>query len=161
MSLYLCNNTIIVQVRYIIIETKEFARIGYNGFLFPHEYSDAPRPSPEYSCGKRNPLYPIRAASFVSIVLYPMLISYWLPSLLSCMFSRSPSIEVNSLCWLWTMFTKSSGLLSFHLTDFVFWFCKQVFKEMCIEFWISDRIGLKSFISNSCIKWNKLEDDIK
>jgi hypothetical protein len=23
---------------YIIIETKEFARIGYNGFLFPHEY---------------------------------------------------------------------------------------------------------------------------
>jgi hypothetical protein len=23
----------------IIIETKEFARIGYNGFLFPHEYS--------------------------------------------------------------------------------------------------------------------------
>jgi hypothetical protein len=24
---------------YIIIETKEFARIGYNGFLFPHEYS--------------------------------------------------------------------------------------------------------------------------
>ena len=24
---------------YIIIETKEFARIGYNGFLFPHSYS--------------------------------------------------------------------------------------------------------------------------
>jgi hypothetical protein len=23
-----------------------------------------------YSCGKRNPLYPLRAASFVSIVLY-------------------------------------------------------------------------------------------
>jgi hypothetical protein len=33
------NNTIIVQVRYIIIETKEFACIGYNRFLFPHEYS--------------------------------------------------------------------------------------------------------------------------
>jgi hypothetical protein len=37
--------------------------------LFPHEYSGegrgaaTPRPSPEYSCGKRNPLYPIRAAS--------------------------------------------------------------------------------------------------
>ena len=30
---------LIVQVRYIIIETKEFARIGYNGFLFPHSYS--------------------------------------------------------------------------------------------------------------------------
>ena len=26
--------------------------------------------SPEYSCGKKTPLYPIRAASFVSIVLY-------------------------------------------------------------------------------------------
>jgi hypothetical protein len=35
----LFNNTIIVQVRYIIIETKEVARIGYNGFLFPHSYS--------------------------------------------------------------------------------------------------------------------------
>jgi hypothetical protein len=23
----------------VIIETKECARIGYNGFLFPHEYS--------------------------------------------------------------------------------------------------------------------------
>ena len=33
-------------------------------------HSYAPRPSPEYSCGKRNPLYPIRATSFVSIVLY-------------------------------------------------------------------------------------------
>jgi hypothetical protein len=26
-------------IRYSTIETKEFARIGYNGFLFPHEYS--------------------------------------------------------------------------------------------------------------------------
>jgi hypothetical protein len=38
-GIYFFNNTIIVQVRYIIIETKEFARIGYNGFLFPHSYS--------------------------------------------------------------------------------------------------------------------------
>jgi hypothetical protein len=30
----------------------------------------APRPSPEYECGKRNPLYPIRANSFVSIIMY-------------------------------------------------------------------------------------------
>ena len=27
------------KVRYIIIETKEFARIGYNRFLFQHSYS--------------------------------------------------------------------------------------------------------------------------
>jgi hypothetical protein len=33
------HNTIIVQVRYIIIETKECARIGYYGILFPHSYS--------------------------------------------------------------------------------------------------------------------------
>ena len=84
------NNTIIVQDRYIIIETKEFDHIGYNGFLFPHKYSGEgrtpspeylcgkrnplgrARPSPEYLCEKRNPLYPIRAASFVSIVLYPI-----------------------------------------------------------------------------------------
>ena len=33
------NSTIIVQVRYIIIETKEFARIRYNGLLFPYSYS--------------------------------------------------------------------------------------------------------------------------
>jgi hypothetical protein len=30
----------------------------------------APRPSPEYSCGKRNLLYPIWAASFVSVEVY-------------------------------------------------------------------------------------------
>ena len=73
-TIYFFNNTIIVQVRYIIIETKAFARIGYNGFLFPHSY--APRPSPEYSCGKRNRLYPIQAASFVSIVLYLILTQF-------------------------------------------------------------------------------------
>jgi hypothetical protein len=43
-----CIYTIIVQVRYIIIETKEAARL---------------RPSHEYSCWKRNSLYPIRANS--------------------------------------------------------------------------------------------------
>jgi hypothetical protein len=35
----LFNNTIIVQVRCIIIETEEFACIGYSGFLFPHSHS--------------------------------------------------------------------------------------------------------------------------
>jgi hypothetical protein len=48
------------RIGYSTIETKEAARIGYY----------APRPSPEYSCGKRNPLYPIQANSFVSIVMY-------------------------------------------------------------------------------------------
>jgi hypothetical protein len=56
-----------------IKSVKIYARIGYNGFLFPHSYSgDVSRPSIEYSCGKRNPLYPIRSASFVSIILYPI-----------------------------------------------------------------------------------------
>jgi hypothetical protein len=30
---------VITSIRYSTIETKEVARIGYNGFLFPHEYS--------------------------------------------------------------------------------------------------------------------------
>jgi len=34
------STTLIVQVRYIVIEIKKgVARIGYNGFLFPHLYS--------------------------------------------------------------------------------------------------------------------------
>ena len=65
-------------------------QVWYNGFLFPHEYSGEvfawvlryftwvlmrkQKPVtgevPEYSCGKRNPLYPIRANSFVSIIMY-------------------------------------------------------------------------------------------
>ena len=57
------------SIGYSTIETKEAARIGYNGFLFQHEYSGEGR-APEYSCGKRNPLYPIRANSFVSIIIY-------------------------------------------------------------------------------------------
>ena len=46
---------------------QEVARIGYtNGFLFPHEKETRYI----HSCGKRNSLYPIRATSFVSIVMY-------------------------------------------------------------------------------------------
>jgi len=37
--LFINYNIIIVQVGYITIETKEVARIGYKGFLFPHSYS--------------------------------------------------------------------------------------------------------------------------
>jgi hypothetical protein len=41
----------------------------------------ASRPLPEYSCGKRNRLYPIQAASFVSIVLYLILTQFPLSKL--------------------------------------------------------------------------------
>ena len=61
-TIFVFNNTIIVQVRYIIIETKEVARNGYSGFLFPHSYSRGKKPS----------FYPIRATSFVSIIMYLM-----------------------------------------------------------------------------------------
>jgi len=60
-------------IGYSTIETKEAARIEYNRFLFPHEYSGEGRGaklSPEYECGKGNPLYPIRENSFVSIIIY-------------------------------------------------------------------------------------------
>ena len=30
----------LICIRYSTIETKEAARIGYNGYLFPHEYSN-------------------------------------------------------------------------------------------------------------------------
>ena len=48
-----------VCIGYSTIETKEVARIGYNVFLFPHEYS-----------GEGQGAYPIRANSFVSIIMY-------------------------------------------------------------------------------------------
>ena len=59
-----------ISIWYSTIETKEAARIGYSGFLFPHEFSGEGRGASEYSCGKRNPLYPIRANYFVLIIMY-------------------------------------------------------------------------------------------
>jgi hypothetical protein len=50
-----------INIRYRTIQTKETALIGYHRFLL----------SPEYDCEKINPLYPIQATSFVSIVKYP------------------------------------------------------------------------------------------
>ena len=58
----------VLCMRYSTIETKEGAHMGYNGFIFPHKYSGEGRG--EYECGKGNPLYPIRATSFVSIIIY-------------------------------------------------------------------------------------------
>ena len=55
-----CTLYVHVCIRYSTIETKEAARIGYNRFLFPHEYSGE----------GRGALYPIRANSFVSIIMY-------------------------------------------------------------------------------------------
>ena len=42
MYILYCNQSIFVAItciRYSTIETKEATSIGYNGFLFPHEYS--------------------------------------------------------------------------------------------------------------------------
>jgi hypothetical protein len=35
----LADNIPLLSIGYSTIETKEAARTGYNGFLFPHEYS--------------------------------------------------------------------------------------------------------------------------
>jgi hypothetical protein len=59
---------IIVQVRYITIETREVTRTWYNVFPFPHSYY-ATRLSP-HSYGKRNPLYPIRVQSLLLFQYY-------------------------------------------------------------------------------------------
>ena len=49
------KHSIIVEVRYTTIEKKGSC--------------ETPTPWPQYDFGKRNPLYPIRAVSFVSIEL--------------------------------------------------------------------------------------------
>jgi hypothetical protein len=73
----------------VLLKQKKQTVLDITGFFFPHEYSgegrgaqhqcrhlstnaekEAPRPSPEYSCGKTNPLYSIQANSFVSIIMY-------------------------------------------------------------------------------------------
>ena len=56
--IFINYNIIIVQVRYLTIETNEATRIVYNEFLFPHSYSS----------DKRNPLHSIRIASIVCCV---------------------------------------------------------------------------------------------
>jgi hypothetical protein len=69
-------NTVIVEVKYITIEIKEAARIGYSGFIFSHSLSGEGLGDSHLGIHqrKRNPLYPMRAISFLSIVLYLMLI---------------------------------------------------------------------------------------
>ena len=65
-----------ICIRYSIIETKEAAHIGYNVFLFPHEYPGDGLGATHLGlhlsthAEKRNPLYPIRATYFVSIIMY-------------------------------------------------------------------------------------------
>jgi hypothetical protein len=61
-----------ISIRYSTIERKETARIGYSGFLFLRWMPrfELSRPSPDNECEKINPLYPIWAASFISIVMY-------------------------------------------------------------------------------------------
>ena len=65
----LLDNLKQTSIRYTTIEIKESSHIGYTGFLFLHSYLGHWL-SAEYECGKRNPLYPTRATSFVSIVMY-------------------------------------------------------------------------------------------
>jgi hypothetical protein len=49
-----------------------------NGMTFnPTATLKRPPSSPEYECGKINALYPIRAASFVSIILYLIHVSFF------------------------------------------------------------------------------------
>jgi hypothetical protein len=60
LSLYYLASKQAIRVRYTTIETKEADHIGYNGLLFPHEYS----------CGKGIRLYTIQGTAFVSIVVY-------------------------------------------------------------------------------------------
>ena len=55
----------------LLLKQKNLPVLDITGFFFrmSTQVKALARLSPEYECGKRNPLYPIRAASFVSIVL--------------------------------------------------------------------------------------------
>jgi hypothetical protein len=59
----------------LLLKQNNLSVLDITGFFFrmsTQVKAEVARPSPEYSCGKRNPLYPIRPAFFVSIVLYPI-----------------------------------------------------------------------------------------
>ena len=80
-------NINIVHVRYSTIETNEAARIGYMGFFCRISTQvnalvlRTPRPSPEYSCGKRNPIYIIQCGQLLfcqqQCMLYMKLLEYF------------------------------------------------------------------------------------
>ena len=56
----------------LLLKQMNFPVLDITGFFLPSpEYKCGKRnSSPEYECGKRNSLYPIRANSFVSIIMY-------------------------------------------------------------------------------------------
>ena len=61
----------------VLLKQKKRPILDITGFFFPMSTQVkaevrciAPMPSTEYECRKRNPLYPIQATSFVSIVMY-------------------------------------------------------------------------------------------
>jgi hypothetical protein len=68
-----CNNYHCVFWEYTsTIERKETARIGHSGFRFLRwmPSCESPRLSPQNESDKINPIYPIRATSFISIIMY-------------------------------------------------------------------------------------------
>jgi hypothetical protein len=74
---FICSTTLLLyKLDTLLLKQKNLPVLDITGFFFrirTQVTALVRRPSPDYSCGKRNPLYPIRAASFVSIVLYLIL----------------------------------------------------------------------------------------
>ena len=74
---YIFSTTLLLyKLDTLLLKQRNFLVLDITGFFFRIRTQVTalvlPRPPPEYSCGKRNPLYPIQAAFFVSIVLYPI-----------------------------------------------------------------------------------------
>ena len=71
--LFFSRTLLLYKLDTLLLQQNNLSVLDITGFFFRIR-TQVPalvlRPSPEYSCGKRNPLYPIRAASFVSIALY-------------------------------------------------------------------------------------------
>ena len=59
------NNTIIVQLRYLLLKQKKLPVLEITDFFFAFVLRE-----PDYSSGKKTSFYPIRATSFISIIMY-------------------------------------------------------------------------------------------
>ena len=99
--IFFSTTLLLYKLDTLLLKQKKRPVLDITGFFFRIRTQVTALCLPEYSCGKRNPLYPIRTASFVSIVLYPM----HMPGV-NCMFKSSFIGDT-------TLFTNCKELLTF------------------------------------------------
>ena len=82
----------------LLLKQKNFPVLDITGFFFPHSYSGDDLGAMHSE--KRNPCYPIRAASFVSILLY--LSHKYMTTLCHDLVPTNTQMHDHSLSWLGT-----------------------------------------------------------